>query len=745
MENAFEKIGREGLERFSGSVEGVIYANEENGYTVFDFALDNGEVVTATGTLPYLAEGDSMVVYGKWVHNAKYGTQLQVFEYESVMPETETAMLRYLASGAVKGIGPKIAARIVAEFGEDTFDIMENHPEWLSQVQGISRKRALEIGEDFRAKAGMRAAMMLFREPFGAEATIRMYRRWGTAAVEVAKRNPYVLCDEIEGIGFEKADAFAASLGFAKDSSERLRGGIGHVLTRNALQNGHTCLPRDTLITMASATLGVEEALVGEVLSELLGQGRLTCIKNGEEPYIFEKYTYECEKYIADKLALLDKTCISADIREIDRFIEREELAHGLTYAGLQRQAIIDAMSSGVMVLTGGPGTGKTTVVRALLRIFNSMGLKVALASPTGRAAKRLSESTQSEAKTVHRLLEFSYERENEAVFLRNEHNCLDENVVIIDEMSMTDTFLFCALLKAVKPGAHLILIGDADQLPSVGAGNVLHDIIESGRFSTVKLTEVFRQAQESLIITNAHRIHGGEMPLLNVGDNDFFFLPRESDSAVAATVADLCRNRLPKAYGADIVGRIQIITPSHRGEGGTDNLNRILQATLNPASAHKAEHAFRERVFRVGDKVMQVRTNYEVEWARGAQKGMGIFNGDVGEILSIKTAEKIMEIRFDDRLVSYDFSMLEELELAYAITVHKSQGSEYPVVIIPAYRAAPMLLTRNLLYTAVTRAQKMVILVGMTDVVAAMVANDRQTLRYTGLGLHLAGGKHGT
>jgi exodeoxyribonuclease V alpha subunit len=395
-------------------------------------------------------------------------------------------------------------------------------------------------------------------------------------------------------------------------------------------------------------------------------------------------------------------------------------------------------MSSGVMVLTGGPGTGKTTVVKALLRIFNSMGLKVALAAPTGRAAKRLSESTQNEAKTIHRMLEFSFEKEDEAVFLRNKNNLLEEGVVIIDEMSMTDTYLFCALLKAVKPGAHLILIGDADQLPSVGAGNVLHDILESGRFSTVKLTEVFRQAQESLIITNAHRINEGQMPVLNVGDNDFFFLPRESDSAIASTIAELCHKRLPKAYGTDIVSQIQVITPSRRGEGGTENLNRLLQSVLNPVGEGKAEHAMRERVFRVGDKVMQIKNNYEIEWVRGTQKGMGIFNGDIGEILSIRPSDKLMEIRFDDRMVSYEFSMLEELELAYAITVHKSQGSEYPVVIIPVYSAAPMLLTRNLFYTAVTRAQKMVILVGKTEVVATMVENDRHTLRYTGLGMRL-------
>ena len=726
--------------RFSST---LAVPNEENGYAVFDFALDSGEIVTATGTLPYIAEGDTIVVYGKWVHNPKYGTQLQVIEYESVMPQTETAMLCYLASGAIKGIGAKLAARIVTEFGEDTFDVIENHPDWLAQVHGVSRKKALEIAEDFRAKSGMRSAMMFFREPFGATATVKIYQKWGTGAVELAKKNPYILCDEIDGIGFEKADAFAETLGFGADAPERLRGGVRYVLMHNVYQNGHTCLPKDKLILAACEMLRVSEEQIQNALTELFGLKQLVYVKNGGETYIFDSYTYECEKYIADKLMLLDKTCICADIREISRFIEREEKINHLTYAGLQRQAIVDAMANGVMVLTGGPGTGKTTVVKALLRIFNSMGLKVALAAPTGRAAKRLSESTQNEAKTIHRMLEFTYEKSDQAVFLRNEHNFLEEGVVIVDEMSMTDTYLFCALVKAVKPGAHLILIGDADQLPSVGAGNVLRDIIESKCFATIALTEVFRQAQESLIITNAHRINEGEMPVLNVHDNDFFFMARERDSSIAETIADLWYNRLPRAYGADIVNRIQVISPSRRGEGGTENLNRILQNCLNPKRDEKTEYLFREKVFRVGDKVMQIKNDYEIEWIRGGQKGMGIFNGDIGEILEIRLSDKIMDIMFDDRLVSYDFSMLEELELAYAITVHKSQGSEYPVVIIPMCSVAPMLLTRNLLYTAVTRAQKMVILVGKTEVIASMVANNKQTLRYTGLGMRLAVSEH--
>ncbi len=717
-----------------GSVEGIIYANEENGYAILDFVLSDGELITIVGTMPYVAEGDSLSVTGSWVHNPKYGAQFRVEEYESVMPADETAILRYLSSGAIKGIGPKTAVRIVAEFGSDTFEIMENHPEWLSQIHGISRKKALEIAEDFRAKAGMRSAMLFFREAFGGAATVKIYQKWGSASVDVAKKNPYVLCDQIEGIGFEKVDRFAESLGFESDSPERLLGGVRFVLQHNMVQNGHTCLPKDKLAAAAGEMLGVEIEKAETAIHELIKMGRFTVMRDNERCFVFDSLVYRSEKYIAEKLVGLDKSCICADTREIGRFIEREEQASRLLYAKQQRRAIEDAMSNGVFILTGGPGTGKTTVVRALLRIFSSMGMKVALAAPTGRAAKRLSESTLNEAKTVHRLLEFSYEKEDESVFLRNEHNFLDENVIIVDEVSMADSHLMCSLLKAIKPGAHLILIGDADQLPSVGAGNVLHDLIESGMFATVELDEVFRQASESLIITNAHRINHGEMPILNVGDNDFFFVSRTGDSEVAMAVSELYRSRLPRAYGEDIVGQIQVITPSRRGEGGTDSLNRRLQEILNPKAAQKTEYLFRDKVFRVGDKVMQIRNNYEVEWERNGKKGSGIFNGDIGIILRIEPAKKLMEIEFDDRRVIYEFSMLEELEHAYAITVHKSQGSEYPVVILPMYAAPPMLLTRNLLYTAVTRAQKMVILVGRADIISTMVENDRHTLRYTGL-----------
>ncbi len=722
------------LEKLSGSVESVIYANEENGYGIMDFVLDGGDLVTIVGTLPYIGEGETLTVYGKWVHNPKYGTQFRVEQYEKIMPATETAILRYLSSGAIKGIGPKLAVRIVEKYGTETFDVIENHAEWLADISGISRKRAVEISEDFRMKSGMRSAMMAFGEYFGAATTVKIYGKWGSAAVDVVRKNPYILCRDIEGVGFEKADGFAKSVGVAADSPERICGGILHILSHNALQNGHTCLIYDKLIAASAALLKVSENEVAEALKILIEEKSAVLRVYDEEKFVYATQMYLAEKSIAKRMFLLDRNCIHADIREIHRFIEREEHESGLAYAELQRKAIIDAMSNGVTVLTGGPGTGKTTVVRALLHIFKSMGMKVCLAAPTGRAAKRLSESTGSEAKTLHRLLEFASEDGDKAVFLRNERNYLDENVVIVDEVSMADTVLMSALLKAIKPGARLILIGDDDQLPSVGAGNVLHDIIESGCFSVVRLKEVFRQAQESLIITNAHRINEGEMPVLDAKEGDFFFLARSSGNDIANTVVDLCLNRLPRAYGIEPLTSVQVITPTRRGEGGTDHLNMLLQNALNPPSKKKTEYIRQEKSFRVGDKVMQIRNNYEIEWEKDGQKGMGIFNGDMGEILYIDAKEKYMEIAFDERLVRYEFSMLDELEHSYAITVHKSQGSEYPYVIIPMFSAPPMLLTRNLLYTAVTRAQKMVILVGRSDVIGTMVSNNRHVLRYTGL-----------
>lgn len=725
-----------GLLRLTGSIEHVIYANEDNGFAICDLGTESGDLITITGTLPYVGEGDSVTVYGKWVHNPKYGRQFRVETCERQMPADANSMLRYLASGAIKGIGPKIAQRIVDEFGDETFDVIEHHPEWLANVSGISRKSAKSIGADFAEKAGIRSAMMFFRDFFGAAATVRIYKRYGGGAVELAKKNPYRLCEEIEGIGFERADRMARDLGLATDSEDRICSGICYLLSSNAQANGHVCLPRDKTVQGAARLLGVDETAVNDALELLLAREKVHAERLGGIELLYDKKQYENEKYIATKLLLLDRVCPAMETANIGAFIDREQAETGVRYADLQRRAISDALENGVMLLTGGPGTGKTTVVRALLHIFSSMGLKIALTAPTGRAAKRLSESTSCEARTIHRLLEYGGEESGgRGRFMRDESNLLEENVLIVDEASMVDSLLMGALLRAVKPGSRLVLIGDADQLPSVGAGNVLRDLIDSGRFATVRLTEIFRQAQKSLIVTNAHAINRGELPRLDVKDNDFFFMPRSEDASITATVAQLCGVRLPRTYGAMATTGTQVIVPSRKGEAGTEHLNVVLQATLNPPSPEKREHRFREITYREGDRVMQVRNNYDMEWERdNGMTGAGIFNGDVGVIESIDPTDGNMRIRFEDRTVTYEFSLLEDLEPAYAVTVHKSQGCEYPIVILPLGNVPPMLRSRNLLYTAVTRAQCIVIVVGREDVLADMVRNNRQTMRYTGL-----------
>ncbi len=731
---------RDGLIRLQGTVEHIIYCNEDNGYTVMDVGLED-DVITACGILPFIGEGDAMILWGYWTHNPKYGRQFKVEQYERDMPADAAAILRYLSARTVKGIGPKLAERIVSTFGDETLDVMENHPEWLADIPGISRKKAMEIAEDFRAKAGIRSAMLFFRDYFGAAMTVRIYKQFGSSAVDIAKNNPYRLCDEVEGIGFERADQLAMSLGIDPGGTARLESGVRYLLTSNAAQNGHTCLPREKLVEAASRLLRADASMIEAAVTTQLASGRLVSRRYAGDEYIFDESNDHYEQYIAEKLALLDKLCPAVDAGDVDRFIAREECEQGMQYAAEQKMAIRNALSYGVMLLTGGPGTGKTTVVRALLHMFRSMDLSVALAAPTGRAAKRLSESTSTEARTIHRLLEMEFEEgSGHGHFRRNEQDLLEESVIIVDEASMVDTALMCSLCKAVKPGARVILIGDADQLPSVGAGRVLNDLIDSGRFATVRLREIFRQARESLIVTNAHAINEGEYPNLSVKNNDFFFLYRRTDREIAACVVELCKTRLPRTYGKATEGGIQVITPSRKGEAGTENLNRLLQASLNPPERGKKELKFRETVFRVGDRVMQTKNNYNIEWesvSRGDDTiGTGIFNGDIGTVTAIDLSEREMVIRFDDREATYTGEMLDELEHAWAVTVHKSQGSEYPFVIIPMYGAPPLLLTRNLLYTAVTRAERMVILVGREDIVHTMVASNRQSMRYTGLAM---------
>ncbi len=725
---------KEGLLSIEGSVEKIIYQNEENGYTVCEIFTPSDEIFTLVGNMPYLSEGETVSALGSWVNHATFGKQFKVEFYEKQLPATETAILKYLASGAVRGIGKVTARRIVSQFGADSFEVIEHNPQWLSEIPGISPKKAEQISASFAAQFGMRNVMMFCREYFGPTTAVRIYKKWGNGAVERIKQNPYILCGEIYGVGFEKADAIAKDLGMKKNAPERIAMGLKYVLMHNAASNGHSFLPLDKLCAVAKRLLSCEMNEIEDEAAALETRGEIVCVRHEGMKCAYLRDYYEAEKYTAEKLCALDRAGKNLGEDNVLSLISMVERESNMEYAVLQKRAICQAASNGVFILTGGPGTGKTTVVRAIIRVFDAMGLRIALAAPTGRAAKRMSQSAGEEAKTVHRLLEMEYGAEDKLRFRKNEKDQLEDDVIIIDEASMLDLMLTDALLKAIKPGARLILIGDVNQLPPVGAGHVFDDIIKSDRFATVELTHIFRQAQESLIVTNAHAVNHGEYMNLESKSGDFFFLPRQEDAQTAATIAELCKKRLPKSYGLTVFDGIQVITPSRKGDAGTEMLNSALQSLINPPARGKAEKKVRDFTLREGDKVMQIKNNYDIEWNKNGTQGFGIFNGDIGVIKKIDLSEELITVDFEDKICEYDYTMLDELELAYAITVHKSQGSEYPIVIMPLYRYTPKLLTRNLLYTAITRAQSIVILVGNGEVAKAMVDNNRQTKRYTGL-----------
>ena len=721
-----------------GVVDQVVYTNEENGYTVC--VLDClGEPVTLVGTMPFLGEGETIKVYGSWTVHPTFGRQFKVETFEKRLPDSVDAIYRYLSSGALKGVGPVLAERLIHAYGEETLDVIEHHHRWLCDVKGISPKKADELHEAFAQQFGLRSVMLAFGEFFGPALSVRIFKHFGTAAVDLVKQNPYRLCTEVDGIGFQRADQFARSQGIAPDAEERLQAGIRFVVDSAAFQNGHCRLPEEQLRSLAAKTLGVPGEAVQRTLASLSVDKILIRTEEEGQVYYASQELYTAEHYIASKLSFLaseKRPLLPAGVEERIAGLEKEG---GITYAPEQRQAITYAVTEGLTIVTGGPGTGKTTVIKAILQLFDDLKLDCLLAAPTGRAAKRMSEASGKEAKTIHRLLETGFTEEHKTRFARGEDNPLACKALVIDEMSMVDTLLLEALLRAVRPGTYLIFIGDVDQLPSVGPGNCLADLIASDRFPVVRLHHIFRQAEQSLITTNAHRINRGEMPVLSVRDSDFFFMERHGADSLKETLLQLCSLRLPRRYNVDPLEDIQIICWTRKGPLGTAELNTALQEALNPPGFGKREKKVGSRCFREGDKVMQIRNNYDLLWTRtdgeGNQTdGAGIFNGDIGRVRRINPQGETLLIDFDDRVCEYDFSLLEDLELAYAITTHKSQGSEYRFVLIPAFEAAYPLMTRNLLYTAVTRAREMVCIVGEQQVLSVMVSNDRKPTRYTAL-----------
>ena len=721
-------------ETIKGTIENIVYRNDKNDYTVMEIVSGDDELICAVGIIPMSFEGEIVSLTGRWTFHKEFGKQFAFDSFEKSLPDDVDGIFKYLSSGTIKGVGPVTALKIVNRFGSESFEVIEHRPEWLADIPGITRKKAVAISESFREQSGIRGVMMFCKDYMCVSEVAKVYKKFGAGAVGIIKDNPYILCDGEFGIPFAKADAIAKSLGVSYESKERVLSGIIFALNHVAGQNGHTCYPEDDTVTLSAEMLEINGETVRDRLNELIDASELSSYKINDVNYIMTNETAEAEDLIARNLSRLSQSAVRYGTLDISALIEKVESGLDIDFAPMQREALFGSLENGVMILTGGPGTGKTTVVRAMLSIFNSLGLKTVLAAPTGRAAKRMSEATGEEAKTVHRMLEMERTADGSTRFCRNERNTLSENVIIIDEASMLDLTLMAAVLRAMKRGSRLILIGDSDQLPSVGAGNVLSDLIGSERIRTVRLTEIFRQSKESLIITNAHRINEGEPPILNITDNDFFFVRREREGDIASTVASLIDERLPKTYGRDIKEKIQVITPSKKGSAGVDVLNSILQSRLNPPAVFKKERAAHGTIFREGDRVMQTVNNYDIEWEKNGAVGVGLFNGDIGVIESIDMNEETVCIRFDDKEANYTFDMLDELELAYAITVHKSQGSEYPVVIIPMYFCAPMLMVRNLLYTAVTRAKDMVILVGRSDIPRKMTENNREVLRYTAL-----------
>ena len=718
-----------------GSVDAVIFQNEENGYTVLLLRVDGeDEPITVVGCIPCAAAGEGMTVTGVWVNHPVHGPQLSAESVERRLPQEEEDIVSYLSSGILKGIGPATAQRLVERFGADTLRVLEEEPERLKTIKGITAKKAVELSEAFRALTGLRQVMeFLARYDLPVYLAMAVQRTYGDNALQMLRDDPYLLSRAQFGVDFAVADAIAISMGFGGDDPCRLRAAIEYELAHNA-GNGHVFLPREKLLAATAQLVDVDTDMVETALDKLIDSFAVVekSIANVRGCYL--PRMYQAETFVAQRLLSMLRTPVE-QLRQVDKTIDAIEKEQGVSYAPLQRQAVRMAAEGGVLLLTGGPGTGKTTSLRGIVALYRRMGLDVALLAPTGRAAKRLGEVTDCDAQTIHRALGMSYnEMTGQVAFKKNGSDPLEAHAVIVDEMSMVDLELMQALLEALRPGCRLVLVGDPDQLPSVGAGNVLGDLLRSTVVPTVSLTQVFRQAEQSAIIRNAHAVNLGQPPQLDSNQGDFFFLCRRSPDRLVQTVVELCRDRLPKNMNVP-ADQIQVLSPTRKGACGTAALNRALQAALNPPAAGKRQKQWGDVTFRVGDRVMQTKNNYDVLWEKDdGTAGSGIFNGDVGVIQDIDSSGELIVLRFDDRTATYTADLLSQLDMAYAITVHKSQGSEYPAVILVSAPAAPSLMVRGVLYTAITRARRMLIMVGDDTVPAKMAANDRQQRRYSGL-----------
>jgi exodeoxyribonuclease V alpha subunit len=731
-----------------GLVENIIYYNEENGYAVFSLATsdnEDDEELMCVGYVPGITMGESIKISGTQVIHPTYGEQISVEMYEKTMPKTEKGIERYLASGVIKGLGKKTAKRIVEKFGAETLNIMEREPEKLAQLRGISSEKARHFSSVFKEQAELRNAMLYLQE-YGISPSycMKIYKKYKDKTIETVKQNPYTLADDIFGIGFKIADEIAANVGIDQTSPFRIRAGVKYMLNL-ASANGHIYLPLEVLLKRTSDMLSLPDEVIQNELKGMHIENYIWLERTGDTMRVYLNYFYYSESFIARSLVELSRNEDSSN-KNYDDEIDLLEISENIEFAPNQRLAVKAAMENGVLVITGGPGTGKTTIINAIIKLAEAEGNEIKLAAPTGRAAKRMSEATGHEAQTLHRLLgiNFMEDSSRRQSFERDEDNPLEADIIIIDESSMVDNMLMFSLLKAVESGTRLILVGDANQLPSVGAGNVLKDIIASGVVKVVYLNEIFRQAQESAIIINAHKINNGEYPDITQKDKDFFFMKRYDQRELLSTLTGLVSSRLPNYMNCDAISDIQVLTPMRKSALGVINLNNVLQEVLNPPHSTKREKEFHKVIYREGDKVMQIKNNYNMEWklvdkGRVVEEGQGVYNGDCGIINYIDLENEFVEVMFDDnRVVQYDYSQMDELELSYAVTIHKSQGSEYRVVVLPIHSGPEMLMTRNLLYTALTRAKELAVIVGSPEMLFKMVDNNKEVDRYTTLSLRM-------